>query len=98
MSMEPGTVAMDGRREDVVVPVDPKDPSKGQKVEPKEVKLEGDVLEPVLGPDDTPLQHTDRGHMEGVAKQQLTDDGVSRVYLREIRSVAEFVRPPVETK
>lgn len=80
--------------EDKVVPVDPDDPKQGQKVIKKEVKLEGDILEPVLDKeDDTPLQHKDINHMEGVAKQQLSDEGVSRVYLRKIETVKEFVRP-----
>ncbi len=76
--------------EKVAVPVDPKDPSKGQKIGEKKTRLEGTVIEPLLGDDDAPMQSTNKDEMERRAVGALNEEGIVRTCLREIRTVAEF--------
>ena len=77
--------------EDIVVDeLDGEGNVKGQHPEKKQTRLDGETLEAVLGDDEAPVQSEDRSYVEGLAKTALSEEGVSRTFVRETKTVAEF--------
>ena len=77
--------------EDVVV-TDPK--TKEQRVEKKPIEIPSGVTEALLDEDQAPIQSTDKGYIEKVANMALAneEDNVLKAFIRETRTVSEFVK------
>lgn len=78
--------------EPIVVDVDPNDKSKGQKPSTRKVELEGEELAPIVNEETGEVfQSENVEEVKTVARQHLKEDGVERIFIREVRTVSELV-------